>query len=72
MYLPALPAIARDLSASTAAVQQSLMAFMLAFAVGQLVYGPISDMFGRKLPLYAGIGIFLIGTVGAAFSSGVE
>ena len=72
MYLPALPAIARDLSASSAAVQQSLMAFMLAFAVGQLVYGPISDMFGRKLPLYAGIVIFLIGTVGAAFSSGVE
>ena len=72
MYLPALPAISRDLNASAATVQQSLMAFMLAFAVGQLVYGPLSDMFGRKPPLYAGIGIFLAGTAGAALAPSVE
>lgn len=72
MYLPALPAIAKDLNTNSAAVQQSLMAFMLAFAVGQLIYGPISDMFGRKPPLYAGIGIFLIGTIGAAFAPSIE
>ena len=72
MYLPALPAIGRDLNASVGAVQQSLMAFMLAFAVGQLVYGPLSDMFGRKPPLYAGIGIFLAGTVGAALAPSIE
>jgi DHA1 family bicyclomycin/chloramphenicol resistance-like MFS transporter len=72
MYLPALPAIAKDLNTNSAAVQQSLMAFMLAFAVGQLIYGPISDMFGRKPPLYAGIGIFLVGTIGAAFAPSIE
>ena len=72
MYLPALPAIAKDLNTNSAAVQQSLMAFMLAFAVGQLIYGPISDMFGRKPPLYAGIGIFLVGTIGAAFAPNIE
>ncbi len=72
MYLPALPAIAHSLNASTASVQQSLMAFMLAFAVGQLVYGPLSDMYGRKPPLYFGIVIFLLGTLGAALSQSVE
>jgi MFS transporter, DHA1 family, multidrug resistance protein len=72
MYLPALPAIAHSLEASTASVQQSLMAFMVAVAVGQLIYGPLSDMYGRKPPLYFGIGIFLAGTVGAALSQSVE
>lgn len=72
MYLPALPAIASDLKTNSAAVQQSLMAFMLAFAIGQLIYGPISDMFGRKPPLYAGIAIFLVGTIGAAFAPSIE
>ncbi|MDB5537534.1 MAG: major facilitator transporter, partial [Devosia sp.] len=50
MYLPALPAIGVSLSASTAEVQMSLMAFMAAIAVCQLFYGPISDMIGRKPP----------------------
>ena len=54
MYLPALPEIGGQLNASTASVQLSLMSFMAAFAVGQLIYGPISDMVGRKPPLYLG------------------
>jgi DHA1 family bicyclomycin/chloramphenicol resistance-like MFS transporter len=45
---------------------------MLAFAVGQLIYGPLSDMIGRKPPLYIGIVVFLAGTVGAALSPSVE
>jgi len=72
MYLPALPAIARDLGATPAAVQQSLMAYMAAIAVCQLVYGPISDMLGRKPPLYFGILVYIAGSLGAAFAPSVE
>jgi DHA1 family bicyclomycin/chloramphenicol resistance-like MFS transporter len=72
MYLPALPAIGASLGATTAQVQQSLMAYMAAIAVCQLIYGPLSDMVGRKLPLYFGIGIYIVGTVAAALSPNIE
>jgi DHA1 family bicyclomycin/chloramphenicol resistance-like MFS transporter len=66
MYLPALPTIAADLGASTGATQMTLMSFFVAFGVCQLVYGPISDMVGRKPPLYAGLALFLVGALGCA------
>ena len=66
MYLPALPAVAADLGASAQAVQFTLTAFFAAFGVSQLVYGPLSDRFGRKPPLYVGLAIFLLGTLGCA------
>ncbi|MCR6636771.1 multidrug effflux MFS transporter [Devosia sp.] len=72
MYLPALPAIGADLGADTAGVQMSLMAFMAAIAVCQLFYGPISDMVGRKPPLYFGMALFAIGAVGCAFAPSIE
>ncbi|MDO8359364.1 MAG: MFS transporter, partial [Devosia sp.] len=62
MYLPALPAIGASLGASTAEVQQSLMAYMAAIAICQLIYGPVSDMIGRKPPLYFGISVYIIGS----------
>jgi len=68
MYLPALPEIGRALHADVHQVQLSLMAFFLAFAVSQLVYGPASDMFGRKLPLYVGIAMFVAGSIGCALA----
>lgn len=68
MYLPALPAIGVALQADVHAVQWSLMAFFLSFAISQLVYGPASDMFGRKPPLYVGIGLFIAGSVGCALA----
>jgi len=68
MYLPALPAIGAALHADTHAVQMSLMAFFLAFAISQIVYGPASDILGRKPPLYAGIGLFVVGSVGCALA----
>ena len=55
MYLPALPTIAADLKATTGATQMTLMAFFVAFGVCQIVYGPASDMIGRKPPLYFGL-----------------
>jgi DHA1 family bicyclomycin/chloramphenicol resistance-like MFS transporter len=63
MYLPALPAISADLAASTAATQGSLMAFFLAVAVCQIVYGPVSDSYGRKAPLYFGLGLYVVGAI---------
>ncbi len=72
MYLPALPAIGLDLGADTAGVQASLMAFMAAIAVCQLFYGPISDMVGRKPPLYFGMALFVAGAVGSAMAPSIE
>jgi len=72
MYLPALPAIGADLGASDARIQQSLMAFLAAFAIGQLIYGPVSDMFGRKPPLYFGLGLFVLASIGSAFAPNAE
>ena len=72
MYLPALPTIAADLRASPAAVQGSLMAFFLAVALCQIIYGPISDSFGRKAPLMFGLALYSIGAVGCSFAPTIE
>jgi DHA1 family bicyclomycin/chloramphenicol resistance-like MFS transporter len=66
MYLPALPTIAASLSASTGATQMTLMAFFVAFGVCQIAYGPVSDMVGRKPPLYFGLALFVLGSIGCA------
>lgn len=72
MYLPAFPAIARELQVDVSAVQMSLMSFFLAVAICQLAYGPLSDRFGRKPPLYVGLGLFILGSVGCSFAPNVE
>lgn len=72
MYLPALPAIAADLDASTAATQGSLMAFFLAVALFQVIYGPISDTYGRKAPLYFGMALYIIASVGCSLAPTIE
>ena len=71
MYLPALPTIAADLRASTAATQMTLMAFFLAFGICQIVYGPVSDMVGRKPPLYFGLTLFMVGAVGCSLATSI-
>lgn len=72
MYLPALPAIAADLSASTAATQMTLMVFFVAFGICQIFYGPVSDMVGRKPPLYFGIVVFALGGIGCGLAPSIE
>jgi DHA1 family bicyclomycin/chloramphenicol resistance-like MFS transporter len=52
MYLSALPTMAKDLSVSTAQIANSLPAYFIGLALGQLVYGPVSDHFGRRKPLF--------------------
>ena len=72
MYLPALPSIATSLDASTAATQMTLTAFFLAFGVCQIVYGPLSDMVGRKPPLYFGVSLFIVGSIGCGLAPTIE
>jgi len=72
MYLPALPTIGQSLGASIHAVQASLMAFFVALGIGQIVYGPVSDMVGRKKPLYFGLALFAAGSVGCALAPDIE
>lgn len=72
MYLPALPAIGQSLGAEVGAVQWSLTAFFMALGVGQLLYGPVSDMLGRKPPLYFGLGLFTLASVGCALATDID
>jgi DHA1 family bicyclomycin/chloramphenicol resistance-like MFS transporter len=72
MYLPALPTIAADLDAPAAAAQMTLMVFFVAFGVCQIFYGPAADMLGRKPPLYFGLIVFAMGSVGCAFAPTIE
>jgi len=72
MYLPALPAIGQSLNADIGQVQWSLTAFFLSIGAGQLLYGPLADMLGRKPPLYFGLALFLAASVGCALTSDVQ
>ncbi|MBC7584653.1 MAG: multidrug effflux MFS transporter [Tardiphaga sp.] len=71
MYLPALPAITADLKTTTAATQLTLTVFFIAFGLCQIVYGPLSDVYGRKAPLYGGLVLFTLGSIGCALAPGI-
>ncbi|MHC8508600.1 MAG: multidrug effflux MFS transporter [Rhodospirillales bacterium] len=72
MYLPAFPSIAKDLDASIGAVQVTLILYFAGVGASQIFYGPISDQTGRKPPLYAGLAIFALGSLGCALAPTVE
>ena len=72
MYLPALPSIGQSLGASMGAVQASLMVFFISMGLGQIVYGPVSDMVGRKAPLYFGLVLFAVGSIGCALAPDIN
>ena len=67
MYLPAFPAIARDLG-SVAAPQYSLAAYFMGLAIGQITVGALSDRLGRRTPLLIGLIIYTLGTIGCLAS----
>src|SRR5476651_1937341 len=69
MYLPALPVIAVDLRGSVGDIQLTLSAFMVAFGVGQIFYGPAGDRFGRRPVILGGIAIYILASVGCAFAA---
>lgn len=72
MYLPAMPKIQSDLGTTMQAVQWTIVAYFLAFGVAQLIYGPWADQAGRKPPMYAGLALFMAGTVICALAPSVE
>ena len=68
MYLPAMPDIGRDFGVNQQAVQWTIVGYFITFGLAQLVYGPWADQAGRKPPLYAGLALFLLGTVMCALA----
>lgn len=72
MYLPALPGIAKDLGAQLSSVQLSLASFFVGIAFGQIFYGPITDRFGRKKPLYFGLALYGLASFFCATTNSVD
>lgn len=72
MYLPSLPAIGEDLRASAGQTQATVAAFFAGMAIGQFLYGPASDRFGRKPPILVGIVIYIAASVACALATSPE
>ncbi|MAY88945.1 MAG: Bcr/CflA family drug resistance efflux transporter [Pseudooceanicola sp.] len=72
MYLPALPRIAEDFGTSETAVQMTLTGYFIAFGLAQMIYGPMADRYGRRLPILLGLAVFTLGSLGATLAGSVE
>ncbi|MEN9538977.1 MAG: hypothetical protein RLZZ126_1212 [Pseudomonadota bacterium] len=72
LYLPALPTLTRELGGSVAQAQLTLSALLLAFGVSQLIWGPLSDRFGRKPILVTGLSLFILASVAGLLASTME
>ena len=68
MYLASMPTIGVQLPASPAQVQTTLSAFLAGMALGQFVYGPASDQFGRRMPILIGVGIYVLASIACALA----
>ena len=72
LYLPSLPTIRLELGAGMPQMQLTLTALLLAFGLSQLVWGPLSDRYGRRPILLIGLAVFVLSSVGSAFSANIE
>jgi len=72
MYLPGFPAIAKSLHTTTENVALSLSSFFIGISAGQLLYGPLLDRFGRKNPLYFGLALYIVASIGCYFSDSIQ
>jgi DHA1 family bicyclomycin/chloramphenicol resistance-like MFS transporter len=72
IFVPALPAAAKDLHATPVAMEMTISLYILGLAVGQLLYGPASDRFGRRPALLVGLSIFTIASVAGLFAPDVH
>lgn len=72
MYLPSFPALQAHFGAGPAAVQRTLSAFFIGLALGQLIYGPLADRYGRRGPLLFGLGLYAAASLGCAFAPSID
>ncbi|NOT76410.1 MAG: multidrug effflux MFS transporter [Cyclobacteriaceae bacterium] len=72
MYLPGFPSIAEDLNTTIDSVAYSVSSFFIGVCFGQLLCGPLLDRFGRKRPLYVGLIIYILASIGCALSTSIE
>jgi len=69
IYLPAMPQMAQELNGN---VELTVTGFLAGFALAQFILGPMSDRIGRKIPLFIGMILFVIGSIGCALSQSIE
>lgn len=72
MYLPGFSAIAKDLNTTVNNVSLSLSSYFIGISAGQLLYGPLLDRFGRKKPLYCGLLVYILASLGCAFATDID
>jgi DHA1 family bicyclomycin/chloramphenicol resistance-like MFS transporter len=72
LYLPAFSEIAEDFNTIPSRVSLSISSYFIGMAIGQMLYGPLLDRFGRKKPLYAGILVFICASIGCAQAGSVD
>jgi DHA1 family bicyclomycin/chloramphenicol resistance-like MFS transporter len=68
MYLPSFPALQAYFAADAAAVQATLSSFFIGLAIGQLIYGPLTDRYGRRRPLLFGLSLYIVASLGCALA----
>ncbi|UWY27160.1 multidrug effflux MFS transporter [Flavobacterium sp. TR2] len=72
MYLPGFSGIAKDLNTSVAKVSMSLSSYFIGISAGQLLYGPLLDRFGRKKPLFIGLLIYILASLGCIYVADID
>lgn len=72
MYLPGFSGIAKDLHTSVAKVSMSLSSYFIGISAGQLLYGPLLDRFGRKKPLFIGLLVYILASLGCIYVSDID
>ncbi len=68
LYLPAMPAMRHDLGAGSGMIELTVSGYLVGFSLAQLAWGPISDRFGRRVPIAIGLGLFILGSAGCALA----
>ncbi len=72
MYLPGFEGIAKDLNTSVANVAMTLSSYFIGISAGQLLYGPLLDRFGRKKPLFVGLFVYILASLGCYFVTDID
>jgi len=71
LYLPAMPAMGQALGVSAGQIEWTVSSYLVGFSVGQLLWGPIGDRYGRRGPIIAGLVLFTLGSAGCALATGI-